>query len=323
MEVQHQAIKQAVEVGEAETFAIVLVPQNLMDVDICGRKTSEWVVEAVTGFEHSKVNIKKGDDVVGIAKVCVPAAKKYCVVAYADTPLLTRATIDQALSFCATYNHKVVQMPRGWVFDMDYLRHAENINATAAPNLDETDFTILYNYGRAATITSHMRGRINDKHMENGVFITDPYNVYIDADVKIGKGTKIGPGTVLRGNTEIGENCKLINFVELKNAVLGNNVTVKHMSYVGDTTIGDDCNVGCGVVFCNTDGKRDDAGKTVKYQSRVGRGVFIGSNSNIISPVEIGDNAFVAAGSTITENVPDGALALARARQAVKENYHK
>ncbi len=130
----------------------------------------------------------------------------------------------------------------------------------------------------------------------------------------VGANTTVGPFAYIRPNTVIGESCRIGDFVELKNCIIGNGTKVSHLTYVGDAELGADCNIGCGVVFVNYDGK-------AKHKSIVGRRVFIGSNSNIIAPVTIADRAFIAAGSTVTDSVPAGGLAIARARQTVKPNW--
>ena len=130
----------------------------------------------------------------------------------------------------------------------------------------------------------------------------------------IGKGTAVGPFAYIRPNCVIGERCRIGDFVEIKNSVIGDRCKVSHLSYVGDCEMGVGCNIGCGVVFVNYDGKD-------KYKTRVGSRVFIGSNSNIIAPLDIADGAFIAAGSTLTDSVPEGTLAIARARQVNKPSW--
>lgn len=126
----------------------------------------------------------------------------------------------------------------------------------------------------------------------------------------------VGPFAHLRPKAEIGEGVHIGNFVEVKNAEIGKNTKVGHLTYVGDATLGEEINVGCGVVFVNYDGKN-------KYRTTIGDHSFIGSNANIIAPVEIAKNTSVAAGSTITEDIPEYAMAIARARQVNKEEYAK
>jgi len=143
-------------------------------------------------------------------------------------------------------------------------------------------------------------------------------NVYIEASVieksKINNNTKIGPYAHLRPNSNVGENVKLGNFVEVKNSNIGNNTKSSHLTYIGDADLGEDINIGCGVVFVNYDGEE-------KFRSTVGDGSFIGCNSNIIAPRKIEENTYIAAGSTIDKDVETGDLAIARARQENKKNW--
>ncbi|ERL64440.1 bifunctional UDP-N-acetylglucosamine diphosphorylase/glucosamine-1-phosphate N-acetyltransferase GlmU [Schleiferilactobacillus shenzhenensis] len=128
------------------------------------------------------------------------------------------------------------------------------------------------------------------------------------------KGSDIGPNSHLRPKADIGEDVHVGNFCEVKNATLGARTKLGHLSYVGDATLGSDINVGCGVVFVNYDGVK-------KWHSTVGDKAFIGSNSNIVAPVEIADHAFIAAGSTITKDIAYHAMGIARARQVNKPDF--
>lgn len=125
---------------------------------------------------------------------------------------------------------------------------------------------------------------------------------------RVGKGASIGPFSNLRAGAVIGEYCRVGDFVEIKNASLGAGSKVSHLTYVGDADLGADCNVGCGVVFCNYDGVQ-------KRRSRAGDGCFIGSNANIIAPVTLGDGCYIAAGTTVARDVPAGAFVIGRSRQ--------
>jgi len=127
-------------------------------------------------------------------------------------------------------------------------------------------------------------------------------------------GSNAGPNAHLRPDSEIGEGAHIGNFVEIKNAQIGKNTKVGHLTYVGDATLGDEINVGCGVVFVNYDGVQ-------KWHSEVGDHSFIGSNSNIVAPVKVSDHSFIAAGSTITADVPFHAMAIARERQTNKLDF--
>ena len=117
----------------------------------------------------------------------------------------------------------------------------------------------------------------------------------------------MGPFAYLRPGSTIGDGCKVGDFVEVKNSSMGDGAKASHLTYIGDSDVGKNVNLGCGVVFVNYDGSQ-------KYRSVVDDNAFIGCNSNLISPIHIGEGAYVAAGSTITEDVPGGALYVARSR---------
>ncbi|MFD1736899.1 bifunctional UDP-N-acetylglucosamine diphosphorylase/glucosamine-1-phosphate N-acetyltransferase GlmU [Bacillus salitolerans] len=130
----------------------------------------------------------------------------------------------------------------------------------------------------------------------------------------IGSQVTIGPFAHIRPESHIMDEAKIGNFVEIKKATFGKGSKASHLSYIGDANVGDDVNIGCGSITVNYDGKK-------KYLTTIEDGVFIGCNSNLIAPVTVGKNAYVAAGSTITDNVPGESLSIARARQVNKENY--
>jgi len=124
----------------------------------------------------------------------------------------------------------------------------------------------------------------------------------------------VGPFAYLRPKSVIGKGVKIGDFVEIKNAKIGEGSKVSHLSYIGDAEVGTNVNVGCGTVTVNYDG-------IAKHLTKIGKDSFIGCNSNLVAPVTIGDNVYVAAGSTITKDVPQGALAIAREKQTNKEGY--
>jgi bifunctional UDP-N-acetylglucosamine pyrophosphorylase/glucosamine-1-phosphate N-acetyltransferase len=194
-----------------------------------------------------------------------------------------------------------------------------------------------------------LRRRIANHWLDHGVTIVDPGATYIDADVEIGADTLIEPGCVIQGTTrigarvhlkphcmiessrigddvemgpsahlrpgcEIGAGSRIGNFVEVKNSVLGRGVKADHLSYIGDADVGDRASFGCGSVVVNYDG-------AAKHRTRVGARAFIGCNANLVAPLEIEPDTYIAAGSTITTHVPEGALAVARARQRNIEGW--
>lgn len=133
-------------------------------------------------------------------------------------------------------------------------------------------------------------------------------------DSTVGDGTRIGPFANVRPGCKIGRKVKIGDFVEAKNAEIGDSVSMSHLAYVGDASVGERTNIGAGAITCNYDG-------FAKHRTVIGKGVFIGSNVTMIAPVEIGDGALVAAGSVVTHNVPSDALAVARSQQSNKEGW--
>jgi bifunctional UDP-N-acetylglucosamine pyrophosphorylase / glucosamine-1-phosphate N-acetyltransferase len=194
-----------------------------------------------------------------------------------------------------------------------------------------------------------MRERTLSRVMAAGVTIVDPTSTYIGVDVEIGADTLIEPGCVIQGatrigsnvhlkpgcmiessrigddvemgpnahlrpNCEIGDGCRIGNFVEVKNSVLGPGVKADHLSYIGDADVGAKASFGCGSIVVNYDGQK-------KHRTRVGERAFIGCNVNLVAPITVEADAFVAAGSTITGDVPSGALGVARAKQRNVEGW--
>jgi len=127
----------------------------------------------------------------------------------------------------------------------------------------------------------------------------------------VGEGASIGPFARLRPGTRLAEDTKIGNFCEVKNAQFAAGAKLNHLSYVGDATVGAKANIGAGTITCNYDG-------ALKHLTEIGEGAFIGSNSALVAPVRVGDGAYVGTGSVVTDNVPDGALAIARGRQVTK-----
>lgn len=139
-------------------------------------------------------------------------------------------------------------------------------------------------------------------------------NISTIIDSSVGENTHVGPYAYIRPDCQVGDNCKVGDFVELKKAVIGNGTKLSHLTYVGDAVVGSGVNFGCGTVVVNYDGNK-------KYQTVIKDNAFIGCNSNLVSPVTVNEGAYIAAGSTITDEVPSKALAIARARQVIKENW--
>ncbi len=152
---------------------------------------------------------------------------------------------------------------------------------------------------------------VRDSELAGGVEVL-PFT-FIDAS-RVESGAKVGPFARLRMNARVKGGARVGNFVELKNSELGEGAKSQHLAYLGDATIGDRSNIGAGTITCNYDGVH-------KHRTTIGPGAFIGSNSTLVAPVEIGEGSYVAAGSVITDPVPADALALGRGRQVNKEGW--
>ncbi len=157
----------------------------------------------------------------------------------------------------------------------------------------------------------HSGTRVKDSRIGSRVEILD---LCVITDSEIGGGTVIGPSAHLHSRTLVGKECRIGNFVEIKNTRIGDRSKACHLSYLGDAMIGSDVNVGAGTITCNFDGQNKNA-------TIIEDGAFIGTSSQLVAPVRIGKNAFVAAGSCITEDVPAGALGIARSRQSNKAGW--
>ena len=139
-----------------------------------------------------------------------------------------------------------------------------------------------------------------------------PYCVLTESVIE--RGAVMGPFCHLRPNSHVGENCEIGNFIELKKTKIGRKSKAHHVGYLGDTTIGEGANIGAGTITCNYDG-------VAKHPTVIGDGAFVGTNSSLVAPLTIGKGAYVAAGSVITKDVPEDALAVERAPQVVKEGW--
>jgi bifunctional UDP-N-acetylglucosamine pyrophosphorylase/glucosamine-1-phosphate N-acetyltransferase len=162
-------------------------------------------------------------------------------------------------------------------------------------------------------VTIHSFSRISNSKIGARSTILDGCLI---VDSTLGEQVSVGPYAHLRMNTTLADTVKVGNFVEIKKSSLGNGTKSMHHAYLGDATIGKDVNIGAGTITCNFDGIK-------KHPTTIEDGAFIGTDSQLIAPVRIGKNAYVAAGSSITDDVPPDSLAIARGRQAIKEGWVK
>lgn len=188
---------------------------------------------------------------------------------------------------------------------------------TIDPEVEIGEGTVIY---PNVTLLGKTRIGKNSKILPNSFFenavigddVTIDSSKIVDSEVM--NGSTVGPFAHLRNHTVVHENVRIGNFVEFKNCDFGEGSKCAHLTYLGDCTVGKGVNIGCGVVTVNYDGKN-------KFRTEIGDHAFIGSNVNIIAPVKIGANALLAAGSTITNDVEDGAMGIARSHQVNKEDF--
>jgi bifunctional UDP-N-acetylglucosamine pyrophosphorylase/glucosamine-1-phosphate N-acetyltransferase len=154
---------------------------------------------------------------------------------------------------------------------------------------------------------------LQDSRVEDDA-IVGPHSSVVSS--RIGPRAQVGPFARLRPGADIRAGARIGNFVEVKKSVIHEGAKAPHLSYIGDTTVGAKTNIGAGTITCNYDG-------VAKYETKIGKGVFIGSDTVLVAPVRVGDGAYVAAGSVITDNVPPDALAIARGRQVNKPGWAK
>ncbi|UZD91860.1 bifunctional UDP-N-acetylglucosamine diphosphorylase/glucosamine-1-phosphate N-acetyltransferase GlmU [Cognatishimia activa] len=231
----------------------------------------------------------------------------------------------------------------------DVVKAARDKGLTAtAVSCDESETMGVNSRSHLAEAEAAFQTRARGELMADGVTFVDPNSVWLSFDTVIGRDTVIepnvffgpdvtvesgvrirafshlegahvsrggivGPYARLRPGTELAEDVKIGNFVETKNAIIDEGAKVNHLSYIGDAQVGEKANIGAGTITCNYDG-------VMKHKTTIGKNAFIGSNTMLVAPVSVGDDAMTASGSVVTKPVEDGALALARAQQVNKPN---
>jgi len=283
------------------------------DTPFVSRKT---IIEATQTLENKGLNVlKMTRGYIFKTSYLVTAERTFDIKTYffGDQDFITALDSRQFSLISDIMRQRILHyhMDNGIIFDDPSTTYVDchvkiGRNVTIEPN------NVLRGKTSIADNTKLLTGNIIEDSIIGDNAIIDSSRIYKS---KVGAESTVGPFAYIRSNSIIGDKCRIGDFVEIKSATIGDGCKVSHLSYVGDAMLGKDCNIGCGVVFANYDGKK-------KHMTTVGKKVFIGSNCNIIAPLTIEDNAFVAAGSTLTEDVPKEALAVARAKQANKLGYN-
>lgn len=321
----------------AEYFGV-----DLSTIDLLGRTQTEWLEKLDDKAE--KV------DVIELDKL------KYAIVLYSDTPLVTYDDLSIAVEVMEEREIENAILPSGYIITENkeefkhipvscdnYLRltdcesYEKILNAlklrinkehmqsgvfimdTASVYIDDTveigkgsmikaNNTLKGDTFIGENVVLECNNNLTDTTVGNDAKLTQ----VVSQSAEIGDLTTVGPFVYLRPGAKIGKGCKVGDFVEIKNSVIADGSKVPHLAYVGDADVGSKVNVGCGVIFANYDGKH-------KHRTKVGDNVFIGSNTTLIAPIEVGDGSFIAAGATIAHSVPGGAFVIARASETIKE----
>jgi bifunctional UDP-N-acetylglucosamine pyrophosphorylase/glucosamine-1-phosphate N-acetyltransferase len=196
-----------------------------------------------------------------------------------------------------------IQLPETVLIDQDVTAGEDTVLEPCVQLLGKTKI------GQRCTIRT---GSVLSDAILGDDILVEPHCIVVQS--RLEDNTVIGPFARLRPGTHLKEGARAGNFVEMKNAVIGEGSKVPHLTYLGDAHIGPKTNIGAGTITCNYDGFG-------KHPTNIGRGVFIGSNATLVAPVRIGDGAYVGAGSTITENVPPDGLGIGRGRQINKPRW--
>ena len=338
-----------------DKFNVVFIETANSKRSVLGRRSEEYILREFSGFDAGDSRIVK-EGVFFDNPEAFYLSDAINVVLTLDTPLLRRKTVEHFVALMQ--HKKISSVRLGakdapslirigsavdegiFVVDDDFLKIG-----------DAKSFNMVYNLLKDRILDAHLLAGVSivDK---NTVFIDDTVKIEAGAQILpfsriegtsvIKSGAKVsaslvrnsvieggadvefshivdscvraratvGPYARLRG-AQIGEGCRIGDFVEIKASKLSDGVKASHLSYVGDAEVGDGTNVGCGTVFCNYDGRE-------KHKTTVGSKCFIGANTNLIAPVVVGDNAFIAAGTTVTRDIGDSSFTIGRVRQDTK-----
>lgn len=205
------------------------------ELELCGKKCWEWVELACSDYNIKTITCTPETDILSLIKPLL-TDKKYTMVLYSDTPLITKNTIEEILNFVRVRDVNVLNLIRGFVFNTEYLKRVEDIKGNLIEKFNEDEFVIAYDLKQFEFVGQVLKRRILDFHLLNGVVISDLNSTNIDADVIIENGSKIEPNNVLKGKTYIGKNCYLESGNIIIDSFISENCILK-ASYIFNSKI--------------------------------------------------------------------------------------
>lgn len=223
-----------------------LVGKNSYDIDILGKSMLNWVKLAVDNYNITEVECGVDSTILETIKPYVKDGK-YTVVLYSDTPLLTKNTISDIITYVMAKGLKVCKLNRGFVFETEYLKTCDKVYSLNTYSFNEQDFMPAINFSELNKITAILQYRINEFHMQNGVQLIKPETLTIEADVVIGNNVIIYPFNELKGETVIGDNVVLYSNNSVCNSIIFENCSVTH-STITDSVIKENCKI---LSYCN------------------------------------------------------------------------
>ncbi len=312
--------------------AIVRTKSAFSAFPLLGRALSEYAERGVEGLACAVIDDE--------SEVVYPTKYAYLAVIYDDMPLVTAKSLITASELMDKKGLKKVALGRG------YLSSSHGLgDALTEVGLNFADFLSVNDTRTLKLVYNELRERIIGRALDGGAIILGENSVIDDTailragaviegdsrivgcseicagarirdsrieDSKVCENATVGPYAYVRMNSVVGEGARIGDFVEIKKSTLGAGVKCAHLSYIGDAEVGDKTNIGCGTVFCNYDGVH-------KHKTVIGKGAFIGANTNLVAPLTVGDGAFIAAGTTVTEDLENNTFCIGRVRQTVKE----
>lgn len=210
---QPQAQLNKEDFDKSDVLAIVLLQRNSgfngiikpYNLDICGKKMFEWVLESVSGMETKTIACDESSNIVSLIKPLLNG-KKTTIVLYSDTPLLSRSTVSEILNYFAISHLNVLKLERGWVFNSEYIAGADSVLSALARNFGTNDFERVFNAKTLEMAKNVLQDKILDFHLNNGVLIDSKLTTFIDATAIIENGVRIAPNNIIKGETYIGKN---------------------------------------------------------------------------------------------------------------------